>query len=237
MKTISAILLLCTCLCATAQAQKVLTVDFDQIRTRTGDLRSPMYYPALSARFESGDSLSFEELRHLYYGSVFTDAYDPYSMAQSDEFSDHFRDRRFREALAPGLEDLARDPTNIRLTFQLMICYHELGVRDSARLFARRYHNLLDVIKGSGDGSSPEKAMVVMRVTDEYEVLSERGLHSSGQALINSDYGATDRLEVAAKEAGDTTGSGVLYFNVQMPIQQMTRLLENTLKKEPGNKK
>ncbi len=218
----------------TVFAQKVLTIDFDQIKQRIEDPRSPMYYPTLVDRFAKGDSLSADELKHVYYGDAFSDNYDPYSPDLSERFRTLFKDGKYREALPIGLKELAGAPTNIRLTFSIAICYKRLKIEDSTRLFAGRYYSLLSAIRNSGEGTSMENAMVVLRVSDEYDILRESELSVKGQSLIQGEHGPTDRMELSQED--QKTKVEALYFNVTMPMHQMGKMLEGQIT-VPGSKR
>jgi hypothetical protein len=234
MKKVTILLLLLSC-SFIVPAQKVLTIDFDQIKKQIEDPQSPMFYPALMARFEKGDSLSAEELKHVYYGSAFLPGYDPYNASSPESFVKLYQEKRFGEAIPIGLKELARDPVNLKLTFRMLVCYNQTKNNDSAMLFARRHIGLMDAIYNSGEGTSEDKAMVVLRVSDEYEILRDAGLELKSQSLLQSEYGPTDRMELS-QEKGKTAVEA-LYFNVTMPMMQMSKMLEGKIKLSDSDKK
>ena len=64
-----------------------------------------------------------------------------------------------------------------------------------ARKYAHLFFGMLNAIMVSGDGRSVESAYVVLKVADEYMVLNDMNLTSSGQALV----GMTDKLTIETK--------------------------------------
>ena len=53
--------------------------DFQAIKTETLNPDSKYYYPKLIAKFHSNDTtMTLDEYRHLYYGYMFQEDYNPY---------------------------------------------------------------------------------------------------------------------------------------------------------------
>lgn len=203
-------------------SQKVLTVDFDMIKARIENKNSSFYYPSLLERFENGDStLTDEECDALYYGEVFQTTYNPYASINPD-FLKLYNAQKYEKALSIGLKALSENPVNASLTFKIIVCYHQTDKLDSAKLFARRYFALLKPIYNSGEGTSLETAMVVTKVSDEYEILKDSELGMVSQALI----GTTDKL-ILNEDSQKKAKVDALYFNVQMPFESMSKMFES----------
>lgn len=222
--------------------QKILTIDFDDIRQKTNDTAAPYYYPDLIRRFSNGDTLSREELRCVYYGAAFNqdEADNHRNTDPQATFNELYAKRDYRAAIGPGSEILKTDPVNIRMSYKMLVCYHHLNIKDSARLFARRYYGLIAAIQSSGDGISTQTAFVVNRVPDEYDILKEGGFRSTGQSLLEPETGHTDRLSLDMDDQTKEPKIPALYFNVEMSFIMMRKLLENvqlTLPYIPKSKK
>lgn len=224
-KTICILTLLLLTVTFSASAQKVLTVDLDLIKKNIKDKSSTFYYPSLIKRFENGDTtLTAEQFKHIYYGHSFAGDSSPYSENIGlDTFFKLYKEENFRAALPFGLKAIHADPVNLKLTFKLLICCHALEQKDSAKLFARRYYPLLDVIYDSGDGKSIETAMVVTTVSDEYEILRDNKLESVGQSLLD---GPTDKLVLDQDSQEKEPKVKELFFNVEISFAQMRKLFE-----------
>jgi hypothetical protein len=209
-----------------ASAQKVLTVDLDLIKKNINDKSSPFYYPALIQRFERGDTtLTSEQYKHIYYGHSFSENFSPYNENKGlDSFFKLYRQENFKDALPYALKAIHADPVNLALTYKILICYHVLEQKDSARFYAKRYYPLLDVIYDSGNGRSIQTAMVVTNVGDEYEILHDSKLKSTGQFLLD---GPTDKLVLDEESQKKEPKIKELFFNVEISFGQMEKMFKD----------
>ena len=63
------------------QSKKIDPVapDFERIKTDISNPSSPYYYPKLMERYERNETImNLEEYRHLYYGYLFQEDFNPY---------------------------------------------------------------------------------------------------------------------------------------------------------------
>ena len=70
---------------------------------------------------------------------------------------------------------------------------------------------LFDSVIISGDGESPDTAFHVVTQHEEGVILAIAGLHGTGQALLSTDHGPVDKINVADTKTGQ---KGTLFFNV-----------------------
>jgi len=216
-----------------ANAQKILTVDLDEIKRNIENKSSEYYFPKLLNRFKKGDTaLSMQHYKHIYYGETVSKVLSKDVGDNLDKFISLYNDDKFAEAIPYGLIVLDHNPINTKLSYKMMVCYHKMGNKDSASLFADRYYPLLQVISESGDGRSIETAMVVNNVGDEYEILKVLKLRSKGQALIES----TDRLTIDQENQTREPKIEALYFNVEIPFIEMKKMFENSSITLPNSK-
>ncbi|WP_118977002.1 DUF4919 domain-containing protein [Taibaiella koreensis] len=236
MKKILVLFLLLSWACL-AQGQKILTVDFDEVKKETSDPSSPFFYDTLVNNFLKGDTLSVQELRYLYYGAALQPNGSLRNLSdiggRHTDFDGYFEKQQFREALSPGLAVLREDPVNIRMSYNMLVCYHELGIRDSAQLFARRYYGLLKAIQSSGDGTTVPTAFVVTRIPDEYDVVREAGFASAGQTLLTPETGHTDKIHLDTAAQEQEPKIPALYFNIEISFITMRQLLEGKIPPPP----
>lgn len=221
-KLVSALLLSLT-ISLFGYSQQVSNINFDEIKSHIQDPTSSYYYPYLEDRILQNDTtLTYEDYKHLYYGNAYSENYDPYgSSATEKEFNDLYSKELFSEAIPIGKNVLQENPINLKTLYRMLVCYHVLEMKDSARLYANHYFAMLDVIYTSGDGKSIATAYVVLKVNDEYQILSDKGLRSAGQALLN---GPTDRLTIDKKSQKKVKGQQKikeLYFNVSKPFEYL----------------
>lgn len=223
----SIIILLLFMAVGAVQSQKISNVDFDFVKEYTTDSTSSFYYPLLESRLLSLDTtLDSDAYELLYYGHVFTEKYHPYNRPdEMDSMRLLMKSHDYEEALVFGWKLYNDDPVSLNVNYHMMICYHHLGKKDTARIFARNYYSFLGVIYRSGDGESVKTAYVVTNISDEYQLLGDMGLNMKSQALID---GPCDLMTVTAdkdtpKEFRDIKK---VYFNISKPFETLSRMFK-----------
>jgi len=211
-------------------SQKFSNIDYSLVETETKDPHSEFYYPYLTKRLLKNDTtLTRKEYQYLYFGNVYIKNYNPYGQSDLEkEFHEIYKNEQYTEAIPVGKRVLAENPVNINVTFKMLVCYHILEIRGTARIYAKKYFSMLDAIYNSGDGKSIETAYVVIKVDDEYQILSDLELQSLGQALLMK--GPTDRLTIDTKNQKKIKGKKKikeLYFNVNKPFESLSNLLKD----------
>ena len=205
-------------------SQKIGSIEFDTIKKYTNDSLSSYYYPKLMDRFVKGDTtLYFNEYQYIYYGSVFSVKYKPYSGGDDEaKFLNYYRKRKYKKAILLGEKILEENAVNLAITFKMIVCYTAINDSEKAQLYADRYFPILDVIYNTGDGKSIKTAYVVCYVNDEYEIVADLELKSTQQKLI----GYTDILTIDSKGQQEGTEISELYFNVSKPLEYTNHLME-----------
>jgi hypothetical protein len=206
-------------------SQKVSNIDYDEIKINTTDSISEFYYPTLIKRFlENDTTLTPEDYKYFYYGNVFTDYYNPYGKSNSEiKFQELYNHEDFENAIPLGKITLKENPVNLKVIFNLLICYYVLENKDSTDVYARKYYSFLDVIYNSGNGKSASTAFVILKVNDEYQILADLGLRRTSQALLR---GSVDRLKIDKKHQKKIKGQKKiteLYFDVSMPLSHLIK--------------
>ncbi len=209
---------------ASTFSQDFLEINMEDIKEKTTDDLSYLYYPILLERFsEFDETLSQEDFKYLYYGYFYTDMYSPYGGHEKEDlFFEHYYDKEYDEAIIVGQEIIAEDPINTKLLFKMVICYYQTEDKEMSDKYAALYYGLLQIIYYSGDGLSEETAFKVINVSDEYEILSELGLQSAGQALV----GSCDRLTIDTENQEVEEGQEPieeLYFDVSLPFEYLNK--------------
>ena len=199
-------------------AQKILSVDLTEIKENISDITSPNYYPTLLSKFSNLDTtLTPNQLYLLYYGKYFQTFYQPAEIPknQNDMFKS-LSEKDFSAALVYGKRAFDIDPLDLKTLFGISLCHYYLHNETEMDKYLHMYYSLLSVIVASGDGKKPESAMVVMSVSDEYEVISDLGAVVTKQKTLKSK---TDLLYIKKKsDEFDLQGLKKLYFNIEIPI-------------------
>jgi len=87
---------------------------------------------------------------------------------------------------------------------------------DKAEFHRTVFRGLINSIRNSGDGKSPETAWVVITVHEEYVILRVLGFRPSQQSLLSQNGHSYDVMKV--KNAEDGTEQ-TFYFNVDIPFK------------------
>lgn len=207
-----------------SQSQRISNIDFDEIESAIKDSTSGFYYPELIKRLIGLDTtLTLEDYKHLYYGSVFQANYHPYGSSNAKKsFTDAFRAGEYKKAIEKGEIVMNENPVDPELLVKMSISYLETGDDDLKRIYAILYYSFLEVIYKSGDGKYVESAYVVVSVDHEYLIVADLGLKVTQQALISD----CDRLTISKKGQKRKKGQKKikeLYFNVRMPLLSLSK--------------
>lgn len=210
--------------------QKISNIDFDSIKLTTQDSSSNNYYPLLLNRFQQCDTtLTETEYKFIYYGNIYKESYNPYGTSDNEKkFIELYKQEKFNEAIPYGQEVIIENPVNIKVLYKMLVCHHKLGHKLTAKKYADMYFPLLNVIYSSGDGKSIKTSYVVIKVSDEYEILRDLELTMTRQSLVED----TDVLTIETKGQKHKKGNKKiksLYFNVSKPLGN---LLQQFNKKE-----
>ena len=203
----------------------VLVLACTPVGPRPTDLREPApsggevmpvgdsaTYHRLVARLRAGDvTIPFDSLR---FGFAATRSYDPYGVDAERRTAMFAALDRGDHLAARAMADSAL-ATNYVDPFAHLVASVAAGGADDGT--AAAYHRavfrgLIDSILGRG-GRTPDSAMVVISVDEEYALLQALGLRRESQGLGACAGRACDILEVV-----DRSGErSVLYFDVSIP--------------------
>jgi tetratricopeptide (TPR) repeat protein len=219
-------------------SQKISNVDYTLIEKEVKDSTSFYYYPRIIELFNKNIELTPEEYVFLYYGNVYYENYNPYGGTEySKSFEQLVREKKYREALPLGEKSLEMNPVDLDVLYNMLVCYHYLEIKDSARIYANKYYTFIDVIIASGDGKSIETAFVVNCVNDEYQITNNFELQVKGQALLND--GPTDLLYINTKGQKKVKGQKKItevYFNISKYWDSTAKMIHESFEKEKENK-
>jgi hypothetical protein len=98
----------------------------------------------------------------------------------------------------------------------------ELKKEEEARHHRYVYDGLVQSIRKSGDGKTMATAYVVISTDEEYVLLQELGLRSTGQALMAEKDQKFDRIDAVDEKKNERV---ILYFNVSKPFAWLSEQL------------
>jgi hypothetical protein len=203
------------------QAQQVLNVDIDQIKTQTSEITSENYYPTLLNRFIKGDTtLSSKQLHFLYYGKFNQPFYHPYDPTDGQtEMYRSIEQKEFDAGLIYGQRAFDLDPLDLKTLFGLSLCHYYLNNEAKMDFYLHLYYSLIATILETGNGSSEKDAFVVMSISDEYEIVNSFQKKIKKQKLIN---GNTDLLFLEKSKDKTLNFLKKLYFNIELPLLKVS---------------
>lgn len=195
--------------------------DLDKIREATNDPKSPYYYNRLMEEYENYDStMTLEEYRHLYYGTIFREDFNPY------------RRNAFDSILTP----LTHQSTHSRAELDTLIKYTQLallytpfdlnqinfliyalrakGKPNLANIWQYRLNNLLKAIVSTGTGADTTSAWYIIYPRDEATIINMGKNVSALQPSFVEPY--YDCIEVTDMQ--NKTRS--YYFNIRPLLEQ-----------------
>ncbi len=223
------ITVLCIVTLTHAYGQKISNIDFDLIKTNIQDSTSTSFYPLLIERFLKADStLTAKEYEFIYYGNIYYEHYEPYGESEAEsKFLELYRDEKYKKAIPFGDKVLKENPVNLKILFKMLVCFNVLGDKTTARHYADLYFPLLECIFNSGDGKDFQTAYVVIKVSDEYEILADLQLNRTRQALVDdTDVLTIDENNQKVKDGEKKITS--LYFNVSKPLDFLQQEFRNS---------
>lgn len=206
-------------------AQGTTAPDYDAIAKNISDKNSEFYYPELVARYNAADtSMTLEQRRHLYYGSV---AIHKTGLRESTEALKKMNevlmkqkpDREDMEALLDYTATiLDYEPYSITIKQYRQYCMQELGYYKQAIAERAQIEIIIDAILSSGDGSAIDKSIHVVDQENEFEVVNLLGFEVDGDEYATN--GQVDYI-ILGKNAYGKPG---LYFEVTELPKQVTGL-------------
>lgn len=174
------------------------------------------YATLLSALKTGNTNIDYARLRLSYVDSPERKKAKDLSV-QEKAMSQALESKDFAAALKNAEAVLDNEYVNLDAHFVAFVAQRELGDAAKAEFHRTVYRGLIDSIRNSGDGKSPEKAWVIISVHEEYVMLRAMGLRPSGQSLVEKDGHAYDVMK--AKYEGGTEET--FYFNTDIPMKEM----------------
>jgi hypothetical protein len=211
-----------------SKKEKKTPPDYDRIEKAVKSKKSEFYYPKLLERFKDADpSMTLEEKRHLYYGYIFQKEYTSFSsndyMYEARELlqKKNLKTKNMQKVIELTDAALEDDPLLIRAMEYQLYMYDGMGMQDSFEFekVMTKLGIIINAIMSSGDGLSKKSALYVIRVPDEYFMISVLGYEFGGAQSLIDHY---DYLQLA--ENNDKVKG--LYFDISPSLKHMSKMFE-----------
>lgn len=181
-------------------------------------------YSAMLAELKTGNTdVDFYALRMAYAA---TEEYrgDLASDPDKDPMFEALNAQKWNEALELANRVLERTYVDLDGHFAAFVANNRLGHSDRAGFHKAVFSGLLHSLKHDGDGSSPEKAIPVIFVSEEYVFARVNRLEPKQHSLIHQDGHDYDKMVMVET---DTKAEETLYFNVDLPLKRADELLKS----------
>jgi hypothetical protein len=176
----------------------------------------PSEYATILASLKAGKTdIDYTRLRLSYVDSPEYKAAKDVSDSEN-AMTDALNMKDFPTALKQAEAVLQSQYVNMDAHFVALVASRELGSQDKAEFHRTVFRGLINSIRNSGDGLSPETAWVVISVHEEYVLLRVLGFMPSGQSVIHKDSHSYDVMKVKSGEGGTEQ---TFYFNVDIPFK------------------
>lgn len=179
-------------------------------------------YQTLVTKVKNGDThIDFGALRIAY---TQTSQYNPYGKDENVPLMFEALNRQeFSKAIQYAQSVLEKNYVDIDAHYVLLSAYGETGNNERSEFHRSVAMGLIDSI-ATGDGSSPETALKVINVREEYIMLNIAGLEMQKQTLQQFNDKNYDVFDVINRESGQTF---TLYFDVSIPFEWLNKSLKN----------
>lgn len=221
-------MLICLSIFAMAQNPKIAKPDYKKIKSAVSDENSTSYYPVLLDRYAKSDTtLTKEDFKLLYYGSLFQSSYSPYGHS---DYNDSIRPLLAKDSLSASeynvlikFEKLVLDkfPFNMSDLNILAFAYEHTGNNESAKQTEYKLEHVIETILSTGDGSTEETAWHVVSVDHEYDILKMIGFKFGGEQSLTGK--GCDYLKIQQNKH-DIKG---FYFDVNKILEAEENLFKN----------
>jgi len=146
--------------------------SWSEIESQVTNSKSKFYYPDLIKRYNNFDnSLTDDDYAYIYLGYVFEEDYIKYRPDEK-RMSDLKDDENYTELMKECQLILNKNPVSLKANKNMAYALYKLGKEESEwRKYQNRYRVFRKIIALSGDGLTPESALKVIYVSDEYNMI------------------------------------------------------------------
>lgn len=196
----------------------VLTVSAQTAQETPKPTEKTKYDVLLEKVKQKDPSVNFTELRYAFYESP---NYNPYApMMTYRPLNAALAQKNYEEVLKIAESVLAKNFVEVNSHMAAQIAYQETGNTERAQFHKFMADGLLNSIKSSVDGKSPETAFEVISTSEEYGLIRSLKLRPIAQSLMMDKGHSYDAIKVIDPQ---TNQESTLYFNIDKPFNWQDR--------------
>ncbi len=202
--------------------------DYKNIKKYIKKKDSLFNYTVLKNKFLSGDSLSLEQMRLLYYGTVFQDDYHPYGREDMKQIKillskDSLSATDIELIFQQTDTILQKNPVHLNALYFRSIAAYYSNDRTLFQKEQRRLFLLIAAILSSGTGKDMDEPIYVISTDHEYFIMWEvLKVEPVSQRLIHHKKRNLDYFELKAGHPDYKE----LYFDITPAIEYLKGFLE-----------
>jgi len=183
------------------------------------EVSNPDYYDLVKKVKNNDKSVDFGALRLAY---TKTRDYNPYGTDDSakDAAFDALNKKNYAEAVRQAQAALEKNYVDPDVHLLCRIAYRETGNAEKYAFHTFVLQGLAGSLYASGDGVSPETALVVISVREEYFYLNANKLKLIKTSLFSANCHNYDKADVEHKVTGEKS---IVYFNIDIPYGLLTK--------------
>ena len=173
--------------------------------------------------YQRNDTLmKLDKFRHLYFGYMFQEDYNPYRPKAFEPDAENLINRRewtrgeCDSVIKYSEKALENNPFDLRHMMNLISALKTKGKRNLAKIWQYKLDFILMAIVSSGTGMDEENAWVVISPEHEYVLLNAMGLVAEKHIFFEPYY----ELISAKKPDGSTA---TYYFNIATILEEYYR--------------
>jgi hypothetical protein len=186
------------------------------------DVNNPDYYDLVKKLKNNDVTIDFQALRLAY---TKTQDYKPYGAddGAKDAAFDALKQKNFAEAARQAETVMEKNYVDLDAHMVCRIAYREMGNMEKYTFHNAVMRGLVNSLYASGDGTTPETAIVVISVPEEYFLLNANGLKTIRQSSMAVNGHNYDKMDVENKKTAEKT---VIYFNIDLPYGWLNNALQ-----------
>ncbi len=193
---------------------KIGKYTLKQIEKNIFNESHPYYYDNLLWEFERGDTLTNDQLMHLYFGEATMPTYKPYKVIPfENSITDYSNNNEFSKAANQADSLLLMRPTSLIGCLERSFGLRRMKDTTQAKIYSIRFRQLKSVILSTGDGKTPSTAYWVTSPKDIEPIIQHLGLFTKSfkekeiDDMFFMEYLYFDKIGKKHK----------MYFNIDLP--------------------
>lgn len=204
-------------------------LDMDAIKRDVLNPDSKYYYPRLMKEYEKNETImDLQAYRHLYFGAVFQEDYNPYRHSPLDDKIDelYYKEKHSRAELdsimAYAEEALRDDPFDLSQINFMIYAMQKRGKANKAKIWKYRLDHLIEAILSTGTGADMDNAWVVIDPKHEFNIINFQGAVAES-AAFEGPYYEYIRLKPDAKAKPSDKRPEGFWFNIRYILEEYNR--------------